>query len=104
MASMFTLKDNYKIDPRQELFASGFANIFGSFFACLPVGVSLSRSVIQFSSGGKTQLASLFSSFCLIFVLYFGKFLEPLPYAVLAGIVIKSLIGIVMQAKDLVKI
>ena len=58
----------------------GASNILGSFFACLPFAASLSRSLIQQTVGGKTQLASLVSCILLLFVLLFiGPFFEPLP-------------------------
>lgn len=58
----------------------GMGNIFGSFFSCLPFAASLSRSVIQQSVGGVTQLASLInSSLILIVLLWIGPLFEPLP-------------------------
>jgi len=102
MASMFAFKDKYQINANQELVASGCGNVFGSFFSCVPMSVSLSRSVIQHSSGGKTQLTSVFSALFLVSVLlYFGEFLKTLPYSVLAGIVVASLKSIFLQITDL---
>lgn len=101
MASIFARKDNYNIDPNQELLASGFGNMVGGFFSCLPISTSLSRSMLQYLSGGKTQTASIFASILLLTViLYFGQFLEPLPYCVLAGIVVVCLQKIILQIKD----
>lgn len=60
--------------------SQGTGNIFGSFFSCMPVCASLSRSVIQSVVGGKTQLVSLVSCGILIFILvWIGPFFEPLP-------------------------
>lgn len=54
--------------------------MFGSFFSCAPFAASLSRSVIQETVGGKTQLASLVSCTILLSVLlWIGPFFEPLP-------------------------
>jgi solute carrier family 26 protein len=102
MASMFARKLNYSIDANQELLASGACNIFGSFFACLPFSASLSRSLIQQTVGGKTQLASLVSCILLVFVLLFiGPFFELLPNSVLSSIVVVALKGMFLQVKDL---
>lgn len=47
MALIFAQKLNYEIDFNQELLAMGASNVFGSFFSCLPLSASLSRSAIQ---------------------------------------------------------
>lgn len=82
----------------------GFANIVGSFFSCIPIGCSLSRSLVQQQTGGKTQLASVVSGILvLIVLLWLGPYFQTLPRAVLASIIIVALKGMVMQIKDLKK-
>lgn len=104
MALIFAKKEKYKIDFNQELLAMGMGNMFGSWFQCVPFAASLSRSVIQHAVGGKTQIASLVSCSILVFILLFiGPFFEPLPKAVLAGIIVVSLKGLLWQFKDLLK-
>ncbi|XP_044737851.1 sulfate transporter-like [Chrysoperla carnea] len=81
-----------KIDSNQEALAMGLTNIFSSCFHCLPSSISLSRTLVQDSVGGRTQLASVFSAlFVLSVVLKLGKFFEPLPKATLAVIIIVAL-------------
>jgi MFS superfamily sulfate permease-like transporter len=76
----FATKHNYEIDSNQELIAIGTTNTISSFFSCLPTAASLSRSAVQESVGGKTQMVSLVNCCGLLFVLlYFGAFLEKLP-------------------------
>ncbi|XP_058791606.1 solute carrier family 26 member 10-like isoform X2 [Phymastichus coffea] len=104
MAFIFAQKLNYKVDPNQELFAQGLGNLTGSFFSCMPFCASLSRSLIQQTVGGRTQLASLISSGLLLLVLlYIGPFFEPLPRCVLASIIIVALKGMLMQVKDFIR-
>lgn len=62
MAFIFARKEQYEIRPNQELLALGLSNIFGSFFSCIPLSCSLSRSLIQHQAGGRTQLASVVSA------------------------------------------
>ncbi|KAL7032272.1 hypothetical protein ACKWTF_007276 [Chironomus riparius] len=62
MAKIFAKKEYYEVRPNQELLALGFSNIFGSFFSCIPLCCSLSRSLIQYQAGGKTQLTSVISA------------------------------------------
>ena len=58
----------------------GASNIMGSFFSCMPITASLSRSLVQETVGGKTQLTGLISCIILLFVmLWIGPFFEPLP-------------------------
>ncbi|KAI5733506.1 hypothetical protein M8J76_012708 [Diaphorina citri] len=103
MASILAKKMKYKIDSNQELLASGFSNIFASFFSCVPFAASLSRSLIQLQTGGQTQLASGVSCGCLaIVLLYVGPFFQPLPHCVLTAIVIVAMKGMVMQMQDFV--
>jgi solute carrier family 26, other len=62
MSLIFARKEQYEVRANQELLAVGISNIFGSFFSCIPLSCSLSRSLIQHQAGGKTQLASVFSA------------------------------------------
>lgn len=80
MALIFAKKLNYDIDFNQELLAMGGANVVGSFMSCFPLAASLSRSTIQQTVGGRTQLASLISCGLLTFVLlWIGPFFQLLP-------------------------
>lgn len=102
MALIFAKKENYEIGFNQELFAMGTGNVFASFFSCFPFAASLSRSSIQYSVGGRTQIASVISCGLLaIVLLWVGPFFEPLPRCVLAGIIVVSLKGLLMQVTQL---
>ncbi|RZF40958.1 hypothetical protein LSTR_LSTR013213 [Laodelphax striatellus] len=101
MASIFAKRDNYDIDANQELLASGCGNVFASLFSCIPFCASLSRSSIQYSVGGKTQLASVIScTFLTGVLLYVGPFFEPLPNSVLTGIIIVALRSMFYQVTE----
>nr|CAH0107965.1 unnamed protein product [Daphnia galeata] len=101
MAKIFARKRGYEISSNQELLAQGVANVFGSFFSCMPVSTSLSRSMLQESVGGETQLASVVScSFLLIILLWIGPAFESLPLAVLASVIVVALKGMFIQFQD----
>ncbi|XP_076758787.1 prestin isoform X2 [Xylocopa sonorina] len=104
MALIFAQKLNYKINSNQELLAMGLSNIVGSFFSCMPVSASLSRSLIQQTVGGRTQIASLVScAILLTILLWIGPFFEPLPRCVLASIIVVALKGMFQQANQFIK-
>ncbi|OAD59199.1 Prestin [Eufriesea mexicana] len=104
MALIFAQKFNYKINSNQELLAMGLSNIVGSFFLCMPVSASLSRSLIQQTVGGRTQIASVVSCIILLTILlWVGPFFEPLPRSVLASIIVVALKGMFQQASQLIK-
>jgi len=84
------------IDNNQELIALGTSNMAGSFFQAFPVTASFSRSAINGSLGAKTNMASIIS---VVMVAVTLLFLTPmfyyLPNAILASIIMVSVIGLV---------
>ncbi|KAG7472299.1 hypothetical protein MATL_G00107370 [Megalops atlanticus] len=101
LGKTFALKHGYKVDSNQELVALGLSNTVGGFFQCYSVTSSMSRSLVQESTGGKTQVAGAISAvIVLITVLKLGSLFEELPKAVLATIVFVNLKGMFKQFQD----
>ncbi|KGL74759.1 Prestin, partial [Tinamus guttatus] len=101
MAKIFALKHGYTIDGNQELIALGICNSVGSFFQSFSITCSMSRSLVQESTGGKTQIAGMLSSVMVLLVLVaIGYLFEPLPQTVLAAIVMVNLKGMFKQFGD----
>ncbi|KAK7884218.1 hypothetical protein WMY93_027341 [Mugilogobius chulae] len=102
LGKTFALKYGYKVDSNQELVALGLSNAIGGCFQCYSVTSSMSRSLVQESTGGKTQMAGVVSSILvLIIVLKIGALFEDLPKAVLSTIVFVNLKGMFKQFTDL---
>ncbi|KAA8578340.1 hypothetical protein FQN60_006019 [Etheostoma spectabile] len=102
VAKVYSVKHDYTIDGNQELIAFGASNIFGASFKSFAASTALSRSAVQESTGGKTQIAGLLSAIIVMIVtLAIGFLLEPLPKSVLGAVVIVNLKGMLMQFRDI---
>ncbi|CAL8335495.1 unnamed protein product [Merluccius merluccius] len=102
LGKTFALKHGYKVDSNQELVALGLSNAVGGFFKCYSVCSSMSRSLIQESTGGKTQMAGIVSAvIVLVTILKLGSLFQELPKAVLAAIVFVNLKGMFKQYSDI---
>uniref|UniRef100_A0A3B3BIA4 Solute carrier family 26 member 6, like 1 n=2 Tax=Oryzias melastigma TaxID=30732 RepID=A0A3B3BIA4_ORYME len=103
LGKTFALKHGYKVDSNQELVALGLSNAAGGFFQCFSVCASMSRSLIQVTTGGKTQMAGLASALIvLVTILKLGALFQELPKAVLASVVFVNLKGMFKQYSDIV--
>uniref|UniRef100_A0A672G177 Solute carrier family 26 member 3, tandem duplicate 2 n=1 Tax=Salarias fasciatus TaxID=181472 RepID=A0A672G177_SALFA len=102
VAKVYSVKHDYPIDGNQELIAFGVSNIFGGPFKSLAASTALSRSAVQESTGGKTQVAGLLSAVIVMIVtLAVGFLLDPLPKSVLGAVIIVNLKGMLMQVKQM---
>ncbi|XP_045049420.2 chloride anion exchanger isoform X2 [Desmodus rotundus] len=79
VARVYSLKHDYPIDGNQELIALGLGNVVTGSFKGFASSTALSRSAIQESTGGKTQVAGILSAvIVLIVIMALGFLLEPL--------------------------
>uniref|UniRef100_A0A3Q4N9S9 Solute carrier family 26 member 6 n=1 Tax=Neolamprologus brichardi TaxID=32507 RepID=A0A3Q4N9S9_NEOBR len=67
LGRIFALKYGYKVDSNQELIALGLSNSIGGIFQCFTVSCSMSRTMVQESAGGKTQVSREFKKLSLVF-------------------------------------
>ncbi|XP_051031064.1 chloride anion exchanger [Phodopus roborovskii] len=102
VASVYSLKYDYPIDGNQELIALGVSNIFTGAFKGFAGSTALSRSGVQESTGGKTQVAGLLSAvIVLIVIVAIGFLLQPLQKSVLAALALGNLKGMLMQFAEI---
>jgi sulfate permease, SulP family len=59
IAKSIAYETQQNLDFNRQCFAEGLANLTGSFFRCLPGSGSLSRSAINFQSGGATRFSGI---------------------------------------------
>jgi len=89
-------KDNKRINANQELMALGMSNISSAFTGTFALAGSISRSMTNHVSGAKTQVANIVSAIIvMISLIFFTHLFYFLPHAVLAAIVIMSVIPMV---------
>uniref|UniRef100_A0A8C9YFI1 Solute carrier family 26 member 5 n=1 Tax=Sander lucioperca TaxID=283035 RepID=A0A8C9YFI1_SANLU len=102
LAKTFALKHSYSVDGNQELIALGLCNFISSFFQTFAITCSMSRSLVQESTGGKTQIAGLLGSLMvLLVVVAIGFVFQPLPQTALAAIIMVNLLGMFKQFRDI---
>lgn len=95
-ARTLAAKNDYAIDPRQELLALGAANLAVAFGQGFPVAGGLSQSAVNDKAGARTPLALVFASVTLAACLLFlTDLLANLPTVVLAAIVLVAVKGLI---------
>lgn len=78
-----------RINSNQEMLGMGAANLASAFVSGMPASGSLTRSVLNFTSGSRTAMSHLFAGLlCLTGVLTLGPFIGYIPRAALAVVVI----------------
>jgi sulfate permease, SulP family len=94
-ARTFAVKHGYVLDPRQELLGIGAANLAAAMGHGYPVAGGLSQSAVNEKAGARTPLALVFASITLaLCLLFLTGFLENLPKAVLAAVVLTAIYGL----------
>ncbi|NWU18384.1 S26A6 protein, partial [Cephalopterus ornatus] len=102
LGKIFALKHGYKVDSNQELIALGLCNFLGGFFQCFAISCSMSRSLVQETTGGNSQVAGVIASLViLVTILKIGELFYDLPKAILSAIIIINLKGMFKQFSDL---
>ena len=83
-------------DSDRELIGQGIGNLVSGLFGGLPGAGATMRTVINVQSGGKTPISGMVHALILAVVVWkAGALTEPIPHAVLAGILIKVGIDII---------
>lgn len=93
VAKALASRRRQKIDANQELLAVGVANIGAAFSGAYPVAGGVSRSMVNFTSGANTGLASIISASLIgVTLLFLTPLFYHLPNAVLGAIIIVAVI------------
>ncbi|MCY4435760.1 MAG: SulP family inorganic anion transporter [Chloroflexi bacterium] len=77
-------------NPNRELVGQGIGNLITGFIGGLPGAGATMGTVVNIRAGGQTQVSgALRAAILLALVLGLGKYVEAIPHAVLAGILMK---------------
>ena len=95
IARGFATNDRARWSPDREFLAQGAANLVSGVFGGMPADGSLSRSSLNHLSGAHTRWSGAITGIAVLVFLPFASILSALPKAVLAGIVIAAVGGLV---------
>lgn len=91
MSKNLATQSGTQTDVNQDMLSLGLSNTASAFLGGMPVSGSLTRSALNFDSGAKTGLSTLFSGlFCLVSVYFLAQFdlVSKIPKAALAALVV----------------
>ncbi len=89
-------KRRERIDPNKELVAIGLANIGAAFSGAYPVAGGFGRSMVNYSAGAQTTIASLITALVVAMTLLFlTPLFQFIPHAALAMIIILAVLPLI---------
>ncbi|HBJ85045.1 MAG TPA: sodium-independent anion transporter [Verrucomicrobiales bacterium] len=95
VAKTLAAKRRQKVESNQELIALGAANLAAGVTGGYPVSSSFARSMVNFTAGANTGLASLITVAVIgVSALFLMPLFHHLPQAALAAIIIIAVIGL----------
>jgi high affinity sulfate transporter 1 len=104
LSRTYAAKLRTPVDPNQEMFGLGAANLAAGFFQGFPISSSSSRTPVAEAAGSRTQLTGVVGAVAICVLLLFAPaLLKNLPNAALAAVVIASAIGL-FEVADLRRI
>ncbi len=95
-ARSFGARGGYPVDPDREMTGFGAANIAAGLVGAFPVTASDSRTAVNASVGGRSQLAAIVAALALLAaVLYLGPAIALLPIPALGAILIAAAFSLI---------
>ena len=95
-ARTFAQRETREIDANRELISLGAANLGAGIFGGFAVNGSLSKTAVNSTAGGRTQLVGLIvAGLTILTLLLLTGYFESLPVATLAAVVIAALVDLI---------
>ncbi len=101
IARTFASMDRTRWDANRAMVSQGVANVAAGLSGGFPVGASFSRSALARGAGARTRWSGAITGLAVLLFLPFAWVLAPLPKAVLAAIVIASILSLLVRAREL---
>jgi SulP family sulfate permease len=95
IARTFAAIDRRPWDPDREFIGQGVANVAAALSGAFPVGASFGRSSLNRQAGARSRWSGAVTGATVLLFLPVAGTLAPLPRAVLSGIVIAAVLGLV---------
>jgi SulP family sulfate permease len=95
IARTYAARERRPWDADREFVSQGSANIAAAVAGGFPVGGSFSRSALNHRAGAQTRWSGAITGLAVLVFLPFASSLSSLPKAVLAGIVIAAVAGLI---------
>jgi len=95
-ARSFGQRGGYPVDADREMTGFGAANLAAGLFAAFPITASDSRTAVNASVGGRSQVAGVVAALTLVVaILYLGPALSILPIPALGAILIAAALSMI---------
>jgi sulfate permease, SulP family len=96
----FAESDEPPVRANRELFATGLANVGGSFLGAMPAGGGTTQTAVNRHAGARTQLAEIITAVVVLAtLLLLSPLIARMPEATLAAVVIVYSIGLIRPAE-----
>jgi len=99
ISRLYASEERQRWNPDREFVSTGVANLVSGLTAGLPVGGALARTTVNRLAGARSRWSGFVTGVVVLLFLPFTSVLAPLPLAVLAGIVIAAVFGLVRPAE-----
>ncbi|XP_064606095.1 prestin-like [Liolophura sinensis] len=101
MAKILARRNNYTIKPNQEMVAYGAGSMVCAVFSGYITAGSVARSLVQETTGGRTQIASIFSCVVVfVVIMAVGPLFFALPQCVLSSVILVALRSMFLQIRE----
>jgi high affinity sulfate transporter 1 len=92
----FAAIGGYEVNPNRELVGLGAANVAAGLIGAIPVGASDSRTAVNLTVGGRSQVASIVAAATLLAALIFlAPALRIIPIPVLGAILVSTALSLI---------